>query len=338
MTNEKYRRDRSLPGAVVLCETDRHERVFTPQMFQELATRFELVSPVLDREGLLAKVAELNKVEVVWTTWNAPKLSVEDLAHFPHLRLVLSATGTVKSFARPFLERGVRVCSAKAANAVPVAEFCVGHILLAGKEAFRNAREYSPNFPKPGKGIGNYGTRVGFIGGGEIARTAIRMLRPFDFTTAVVDPFVSPDVIASLGCEALSLEQCFATCHVVSSHLPNLPNTRGLITGDLLSRLPKNATFINSARGAQVCEDELVEVWQQRPDLTAILDVTHPTPPDRESKLWTLPNVVLTSHIAGSHGAETNRMLSYLLNSYDRFCDTAELAGEVTLESWDRIA
>jgi phosphoglycerate dehydrogenase-like enzyme len=78
-----------------------------------------------------------------------------------------------------------------------------------------------------------------------------------------------------------------------------------------------NATFINTARGAVVRENELIDVLRERSDLTALLDVTYPEPPVPDSPLFTLPNVMLTPHIAGSVGPECLRMGELM---YDELC------------------
>ena len=83
------------------------------------------------------------------------------------------------------------------------------------------------------------------------------------------------------------------------------------------------ATFINTGRGAQVDEAGLVEVLESRPDLTALLDVTHPEPPEAGAKQYPLPNIRLLSHIAGSGNDEVHRMADYMIEELERY-----LAGE----------
>jgi phosphoglycerate dehydrogenase-like enzyme len=63
----------------------------------------------------------------------------------------------------------------------------------------------------------------------------------------------------------------------------------------------------------------MIDVLQQRPDLCAVLDVTYPEPPAPDSPLYTLPNVVLTPHIAGSVGAECQRMGRAMVDELARF-------------------
>jgi phosphoglycerate dehydrogenase-like enzyme len=325
-------------NAVILCDSDRHKAVYHDDLRSELEQQMNVVPGTLDRAELMRRADELRQVRYAWVTWQAPQLTADDLDLLPQLELVLSATGTVKRFARPFLERGIRVCSAKAINAIPVAEFCLGHVLLAGKGVFHNLREYVPDGPQPQKGQGNYRLRLGLIGCGAIARQLIRLCQPFDIYILVYDPFVSQSALHELGCQSASLEECFASCQVVSNHLPKLPSTTGMLGREHFQAMLPRATFINSARGQQVRQDELAEVFAQRDDLNAILDVTTPMKLPAESPLWALPNVLLTSHIAGSHGRETDRMVHYLLAAYRQYLSDGSLPGEVHLADWEHSA
>ena len=97
----------------------------------------------------------------------------------------------------------------------------------------------------------------------------------------------------------------------------------GVLNGKLFSSMRHGAVFINTGRGAQVNEAELIEVLEKRPDLTALLDVTHPEPPAEGSKLYPLPNVQQSSHIAGSVNDEVHRMADYMLDEFRRY-----IAGE----------
>ena len=81
------------------------------------------------------------RTRVIFSSWGMPALTEAQIAaHFPNLEAVYYAAGTVQYFARPFLKRGVRVFSAWAANGVPVVEFTVAQIVLAGKGYFQSLR------------------------------------------------------------------------------------------------------------------------------------------------------------------------------------------------------
>ena len=128
----------------------------------------------------------------------------------------------------------------------------------------------------------------------------------------------------------ISLEEVFRTAYVVSNHLPNREDNQKILTKEMFASMRPNATFINTGRGAQVDEKGLIEVLKQRPDLTALLDVTWPEPPQEGSELYTLPNVRLSSHIAGSLNDEVHRMADYVIGDYIRFAGGEPLVHEVT--------
>jgi phosphoglycerate dehydrogenase-like enzyme len=126
------------------------------------------------------------------------------------------------------------------------------------------------------------------------------------------------------------LEDIFRRADVVSLHTPWLPETEGMITGQHFTLMKPNAAFINTARGAVVRESEMIAVLEQRPDLLAVLDVTYPEPPVPGSPLYTLPNVVLTPHIAGALGPETRRLGEMMLDELQRYLRGEPLRWQVS--------
>ena len=85
-------------------------------------------------------------------------------------------------------------------------------------------------------------------------------------------------------------------------------------------------------------EQDLIRVLKDRPDLTAILDVTYPEPPEPESPLYTLENCILTPHIAGSSGNEVRRMGEYMKEEFQSFLQGNPCRYEVTLEMLETMA
>ena len=120
-----------------------------------------------------------------------------------------------------------------------------------------------------------------------------------------------------------SLDEIFRQSNVVSVHTPWLKETERLVAGRHLSMMKPYSTFINTSRGAVIREMEMIEVLRQRQDLVAVLDVTHPEPPAPDSPLFSLPNVILTPHIAGAMGTECRRMGQIMIAELKRY-----LAGE----------
>jgi phosphoglycerate dehydrogenase-like enzyme len=76
----------------------------------------------------------------------------------------------------------------------------------------------------------------------------------------------------------------------------------------------------------------LRKVLAERPDLWAVLDVTHPEPPEPGSRLYDLPNAVLTPHIAGSLGSECRRMGRLVVDELRWYVAGESLEFEITRE------
>ena len=267
-------------------------------------------------------------------------LTDEQLDQLPSLQAIFYAAGTIQHFARPVLGRGIAVTTSATANAVPVAEFTLAQILLANKGYYRNLREYREtcDYVNSFVGIGNFGVTVSLLGAGQIGRKLIELLQPFQLNILVFDPYLSVEEAALLGVEKVDLATAFSRGHVVSNHLADLPSTSGMLDGKLLSSLSHTATFINTGRGRTVNTADLVAVMRARPDLTALLDVTDPEPLTRDSALWSLPNVHITSHIAGSKSREVQRMANFAIEEFERWSRGEPLHYSVSLEALERMA
>ena len=264
-------------------------------------------------------------------------------ACLPALRCVFYGAGSVQAFARPFLSCGVRVFSAWAANAVPVAEMTVAQIVLANKGYFLTSRLYSTQGREQASAAfakcrGNYGQTVGIIGAGMIGSLVICKLKSYNLQVLVYDPFLPDQKAAALGVQKCTLPELFSHSFVISNHLANNEKTRQIFNYSLFSRMQENAVFINTGRGAQVVEDDLVRILAERPDLTALLDVTDPEPPVAGHPFYSLPNCILTPHIAGSAGDEVARMGDYMVEQYRAYAADLPCEYEVTLAMLETMA
>jgi phosphoglycerate dehydrogenase-like enzyme len=141
---------------------------------------------------------------------------------------------------------------------------------------------------------------IGSIGFGAIARGAFRLLQAFHPSRLIAfDPYLHPDAIRNAGVEAVSLEDVFSLSDYVLINCPLTTETRGMVGGDLLSRMKPNAFLINAARGPIVHEAALIAVLEHGRIAGAALDVFENEPLPAESPLTKLDNVILTSHSVG---------------------------------------
>lgn len=319
------------------------ERVYTPESIGKISKYAEIYPEIVGKGNFEEHKEYLKNVEVVFSTWGMPTLSEKEIEEYlPMLKVVFYAAGSVQRFARPFLNRGITVVSAWAANAVPVAEYTLSQILLANKGFFQNAaitkkdycsaRKYSEMFP------GNYNVKVGILGAGMIGTKVIELLKPFNIEVLVYDPFLSDERANQLGVKKCSLAEVFSQCQTISNHIANLPATVGLLNKEHFSKMLPNATFINTGRGAQVVEKDLIDALKEVPTRTAVLDVTNPEPLPCDSELLKMENVILTSHIAGSMGKEVERMGCYMAEEFIRYIEGKELKYNVTLKMLETMA
>ena len=283
----------------------------------------------------------LARAESIFTSWGMPVLDEKLLAAAPKLKAVFYGAGSIRNIVTDaFWQRGIAISSAYAANAIPVAEYSLGVILLSLKHFFRHAvaaKTQNPNsrsLPVPGA----YRSTIGIISLGMIGRRVCELLRPHDVRVLAYDPFTTPAQAAALNVQLGSLEEIFRQADAVSLHTPWLKETEGMITGAHFAAMKPGATFINSARGAVVREAEMSAELQRRPDLTAVLDVTFPEPPVAGSPLYALPNVVLTPHIAGSMDNECHRMGAYMVAELRRYLAGQPLQWQISKELAAKLA
>lgn len=293
-------------------------RVYGQGRREQVAAETELYPHTVTAQNFDTHAPFLQETTAIFSTWGMPALTAAQIKQMPSLEALFYAAGSVQGFARPFLEQEVVVVSAWAANAVPVAEMTLAQILLACKGWFANAQACATAEGRKVAtvGPGSYGETVALLGCGQIGRLVVKMLAPFHLKVVVFDPFLSDAAAAELGVERVTLDEAFARGFVVSNHLANLPETREMLRGAHFASMRPHATFINTGRGQTVQEAEMIDVLARRPDLMALLDVTDPEPPAAASRLYGLPNVRLTSHIAGSVGDEVVRMADYVLAEF----------------------
>lgn len=330
---------------IFLCESSSNfASVYAPAVIEKLR-HMVCIEPILyTKSQVLNDPTIFIDTKFIFSTWGMPSFTQEEIqTYFPHLECVFYAAGSVQGFARPFLANGVKVFSAWAANAVPVAEYTVAQIILAGKDFYAQARlvsskDWENAAKRRGEHIGNYKKRVGLIGCGMIGSMVAEMLKAYDIEVLVYDPFLSQDKAEKLHVKITSLQEIFTTCSVVSNHLANNKATQKMLTYDHFSCMPPYATFINTGRGAQVVEDDLVKALTEREDLTAILDVTDPEPSPLDHAFYTLPNCILTPHIAGSLGGEVVRMAEYMAEECCQYMNGETSRYQVTLGMLETMA
>ncbi|MFI9827494.1 hydroxyacid dehydrogenase [Streptomyces sp. NPDC051913] len=332
-----------LPRAVFAMDPVHLPLLFPPPLMHRLHQAADL-DPALVVQDFTDPVAvdALARAEVLVTGWGCPPLDADVLAAAPRLRTVLHAAGSVRSLVGDALwERGITVSSAVTGNALPVAEYTLAMILLAGKDTFTHRERFRTThaYPTPTETArtGNVGRRIGVIGASRVGRRLLELLRPFDFTVLLHDPYVSAGDAAALGAQLVSLEDLLRHSDIVSLHAPDIPETYRMLDGERLALIRDGGVLINTSRGALVDPDALAdELVSGR--LHAVLDVTEPEPLPAGSPLYRLPNVFLTPHIAGSLGNELERLGRIVVEELERLGAGVAVVHEVRRADLARVA
>lgn len=277
-------------------------------------------------QSLEAFAAAAGDAHVFITAWGFPKLDAAHLALAPKLRCVLHAASSLHAITSDdFWATGIPVSQSGAAMAPAVAELSLtltlallrrvgqfDHRLRTG-ESWNDARNVS-------RAREISGARIGVVGASRTGRRYIEACRALGADVRVYDPYL-PDT-DPLTAQATTLAELFASCDVIAVHAPATPETEGLIGAAELARLCDGAAFVNTARSTIVDRDALYsEVSSGRID--AALDVFDLEPLPADDRWRSLPNVLLTPHIAGATVDSRRRAGRIVVDELRRF-----LAGE----------
>ena len=229
-------------------------------------------------------------------TWQVP----QDLDRYPGLVTVFSVGAGVDQFLGTTLPEGVRLVRLISPGLTAMMQEYVTMAVLGLHRHLpayidQRARQVwqMVDIPPPASH-----RRVGVMGLGELGRASLAALRPFGFQLSGwarsahqidgVDCFHGAE-----GLDAFLRDLDFLICL-----LPLTPETEGILNADLFARLPKGAHLVQTGRGRQLVQDDLLAALDSGQIAAAVLDVTDPEPLPAGHSFWTDPRIMLTPHIA----------------------------------------
>jgi D-3-phosphoglycerate dehydrogenase len=258
--------------------------------------RAELVSRIGDYDGLVVR--------------SATKVDAELLEHASRLRVVGRAGVGVDNVDVPeATKRGVVVCNAPQSNVVSAAEHTIALLLaLARNVPQAHAALVQGRWERSKwSGFELKDKMLGILGFGRIGQLVAAGARGLGMKLMAYDPFVTRERFRELGVLAAETpDDLYAAADVLTLHLALTPDTRGLIGREVLARLKPGARIVNAARGALIDTEALVEALESGHLGGAALDVFEHEPLT-ESPLFSLPNVVVTPHLAASTAEAQDR-------------------------------
>lgn len=144
------------------------------------------------------------------------------------------------------------------------------------------------------------GQTLGLYGFGNVARCTARRAKAFGLHLIAHDPYVSELEITGAGVEPVGFYELLEHSDFVSIHTPHNVDTEHAIDAAALSRMKPTAILINTARGSIVDEQALIKALHEGTIAGAGLDVLEQEPPEPDNPLLTMPNVLVTPHVASA--------------------------------------
>jgi len=317
---------------VLLMNATQRNNIFKEEDLEKLG-QFGVVVCNPDEEGPSPERArELVKdANIIITSWGCPQLNKEILDQAPEAELIIHAAGSVKGIVSDEVwKRGIRVSGSAQAIGIGVAETALGFTIASLKNMWtlsHNTRE-GQWMEGRAKVREVYGVTIGVISAGRAGSHYIKLMRNFDVEILLYDPLVSKEKAAAMGARKVELEELLKKSDVVSIHAPSIPETNHMFNSETLALMKDDAVLINTARGTIIDEAALAaELKKGR--LFACLDVTDPEPPAADHPFRSLPNVILTPHIAGAVNNGLNRIAKYTASEIQAYLDGETMDGEV---------
>ena len=221
----------------------------TVSVFEKYAGQADLEAAVKDAEALIIR---------------SDKVTADVIAAAPALKIVVRAgAGFDNVDLAAASARGIVVMNTPGQNSNAVAELAVAMMIYMARTQFT---------PATGREIA--GRTLGIQAFGNVGRLVGAKAKALGMKVKAIDPFLSDAQVEAGGAQpATSLEELYATSDFVSIHIPATPQTIGSIGYDLITRMPKGATLVNTARKEVIDEAGLEKALEDRPDLMYATDV-----------------------------------------------------------------
>ncbi len=211
------------------------------------------------QEDLIAAVADAQAMII-----RSDKVTAEVIAAAPKLKIVVRAgAGYDNVDLEAASARGIVVMNTPGQNSNAVAELAVAMMIFMARTQFT-----------PATGSEVQGKRLGVQAYGNVGRLVGAKAKALGMHICALDPFLTDEQIVAGGAEPVhSVEELYESSDYLSIHIPALPSTIKSIGYDLITRMPKGATLVNTARKEVIDEDGLMRALEERPDLKYITDV-----------------------------------------------------------------
>ncbi len=269
---------------------------YEAEVFARYDTEYVCVSTSNADEG----VAAGREGDVIRFT--AARLTDEVFGGLPKLRLMVRyGMGYDTVDLKAARAHGVDVCNAPSYGAEAVAEHSWAMLMAANRkipsyDAHIRAGEFGKSAAY--KPMRMSGKTLGILGFGRIARKVAQYGKGFSMRVLSYDPYLPESVFADAGVEKADLDTVLRESDYISVNAPLTKETCHMLNAEAFSKMKPTAVLANTARGALIDEDALVDALEKGVIRAAAIDVYENYPKEADSPLLVPENLVLTPHIA----------------------------------------
>ncbi len=260
-----------------------------------------IIAPDTSKATALRLVKEVNGIILRATTI----VDDEVMANAPNLKVIArTGVGVDNVDIEAATKRGILVCNFPGMNNLTVAEHTVAMIMALSKQIVHmhesvTSGNWSERFSPFQTEV--EGKTLGIIGMGQIGQmVAHKCMTGLGMNILAYDPYFTGEKEGSGIVFTNSIEDIFKQADFVTVHVPNNPNTKGMINASLLKMMKESAYFVNTSRGSIIDEFALIEMLKNKKIRGAALDVFTKEPLPADNMLHSLKNVILSPHCAGS--------------------------------------
>ena len=166
-----------------------------------------------------------------------------------------------------------------------------------------------------------YGSRILVLGTGDIGSSFAKRAKAFEPASiiGVNRSGCCDDPVYDAIYKVADLDKLLPETDLLAMSLPDTAETRGILSRDRIRLLPEDAYIVNVGRGSAIDEDAMADCLEAGHLGGAALDVFQKEPLPKDSRLWKIPRLLITPHIAG------NLTLEHTLDkNVDMFCEDLE--------------
>lgn len=244
-----------------------------------------------------------------------------DINDFTHLKFIqLTSAGFDRVPVDLIKARGIELFNARGVYSMPMAEWAIFKVLEHYKQGWFFYQEQIAGRWTKHRGLREIaGIKVAVVGAGNVGQEVAKRFQAFGAETTGFDVHAHETVGFHHMALTETLQECIGEFDVVVITAPLLPSTRGLISREVLKSMKVNAVIINIARGGLIDQQALIEVFLQRPDLYAALDVFEEEPLPLSSPLWKITNVAISPHNSFVSDGNNKRMFDMIYTNLKNF-------------------